>query len=53
MKAISIHQPWANYVVLGLKQYETRSWHTKIRGRVAIHAAKIKNLEYEEGMPGS
>ncbi|MBO1700874.1 ASCH domain-containing protein [Eubacterium callanderi] len=50
MKAISIHQPWANYVVLGIKQYETRSWPTKIRGRVAIHAAKIKNSEYEEGM---
>ena len=35
---------------MGLKQYETRSWPTKIRGRVAIHAAKIKNSEYEEGM---
>lgn len=51
MRAISIHQPWASYVVEGKKRYETRSWPTKIRGKVAIHAAKIRNTEYEEGKP--
>ena len=38
--ALSLTQPWALLVVLGLKQWETRSWSTKFRGRVYIHAAK-------------
>lgn len=40
MYAITLYQPWASAVVLGLKQYETRSWPTNARGIVAIHAAK-------------
>ncbi len=40
MKALSLTQPWAELVVLGEKQYETRSWSTKVRGRIAIHASK-------------
>lgn len=43
MKAISLHQPWAQLVALGLKHYETRSWSTKHRGPLAIHAAKRKD----------
>lgn len=42
MKVITLQQPWAGLVVLGMKQYETRSWKTPYRGRIAIHAsAKI------------
>lgn len=40
MKAISLWQPWASLVVCGAKKIETRSWPTKVRGTVAIHAAK-------------
>ena len=40
MKAITIRQPWASLITSGAKQYETRSWATKYRGPIAIHAAK-------------
>lgn len=40
MKAITIHQPWATLIALGEKQFETRSWATKYRGELAIHAGK-------------
>lgn len=39
MKAISLWQPWASAIALGLKTIETRSWSTKYRGELAIHAA--------------
>ena len=39
MKAITIWQPYASLVGYGVKQYETRSWATKYRGPLAIHAA--------------
>jgi hypothetical protein len=40
MKAISLTQPWATLVAIGAKRIETRSWATKYRGPIAIHAAK-------------
>ncbi|AWP28802.1 ASCH domain-containing protein [Paenibacillus sp. Cedars] len=40
MKAITIIQPWATLIALGEKQLETRSWPTKHRGELAIHAGK-------------
>lgn len=40
MKAITIIQPWATLIALGEKQFETRSWATKHRGELAIHAGK-------------
>lgn len=40
MKAISLWQPWASAIALGLKRIETRSWSTSYRGPLAIHAAK-------------
>jgi len=46
MKAISLHQPYASAVAIGLKRYETRSHLTRIRGRIAIHAAKHKSRDY-------
>lgn len=42
MKAISIRQPWAWLIVNGFKDIENRSWDTKYRGLVLIHAAKTK-----------
>lgn len=40
MKALSIRQPFASLIIAGVKQFETRDWPTKYRGKLAIHAAK-------------
>lgn len=40
MKALTLTQPWATLVAIGEKQIETRSWNTRYRGPLAIHAAK-------------
>ncbi len=45
MKAISLWQPWASMLVLGLKSIETRSWNLPHTGRLAIHAAKFWSSE--------
>lgn len=39
MKAITVLEPWASLIACGAKKIETRSWSTKYRGRIAIHAA--------------
>lgn len=51
MKAITIKQPWATLIALGEKQFETRSWKTRHRGKIAIHAGKSIDMDafhYEE-----
>ncbi|GLC89353.1 ASCH domain-containing protein [Lysinibacillus piscis] len=45
MKAITIKQPWATLIALGEKKFETRSWQTKHRGALAIHAGKTVDKE--------
>ena len=40
MRALSLTQPWASAIALGIKRYETRGWSTRSRGDVCIHAAK-------------
>lgn len=42
MKTITIKQPWAKLIVDGVKNIENRTWKTKFRGRVLIHAGKAK-----------
>ncbi|MEJ7626722.1 MAG: ASCH domain-containing protein [Ferruginibacter sp.] len=42
MHVISLLQPWASLVVMGAKTIETRSWSTKHRGPILIHASKGK-----------
>lgn len=37
MKALTLTAPWGTLVALLLKRYETRSWATSYRGRIAIH----------------
>lgn len=39
-RAITLHQPWATLIALGVKMVETRSRRMSYRGPVAIHAAK-------------
>lgn len=42
---LSLWQPWASLVVLGAKRWETRSWATRYRGRLLIHATKRFDAE--------
>lgn len=60
MKVITIKQPFATLIAEGLKEYEFRTWKTKYRGDILIHAGKgidkkaMKkyehlNLEYPSG----
>jgi len=42
MKAISLWQPWASLIALGLKRFETRSWPTSYRGPLLICAGQRK-----------
>ncbi|MGE0493239.1 MAG: ASCH domain-containing protein [Vulcanimicrobiota bacterium] len=46
MKAITLYQPWATLVALGVKTIETRSWYTGYRGPIAIHAGKSNEHVY-------
>lgn len=39
MKTLSIKQPWAQIIAIGLKDIENRSWPTKYRGKILIHAS--------------
>jgi hypothetical protein len=39
MRALSVRQPWAWAICVGLKRVENRTWTTDYRGPVAIHAA--------------
>lgn len=60
MKVISIKQPYATLIAEGYKEYEFRTWKTKYRGEILIHASlevdkiamekyKDLNLEYPNG----
>ena len=40
MRALTMTQPWATLVAIGENTIETRSWGTRYRGPLAIHAAK-------------
>jgi len=40
MKVLSIQQPWAELICMGIKDVENRSWNTNFRGEFLIHASK-------------
>lgn len=42
MKALTIRQPWASLIAVGAKSIETRSWPTKYRGELLIHAGLVR-----------
>lgn len=52
MKVITIKQPFATLIAKGYKTYEFRTWKTKYRGEILIHAGKgidkkaMKRYEY-------
>ncbi|MBX9626168.1 MAG: ASCH domain-containing protein [Gemmataceae bacterium] len=39
--ALSVKQPWAALLVAGLKTVEVRTWPTRRRGPVLIHAGRL------------
>ena len=45
MKALSIKQPWANFIADGEKTIETRTWSTAYRGSLLIVSSKKPDLE--------
>jgi len=48
MKCLSVRQPWAWAIIHAGKDVENRSWPTKYRGKLVIHAGKgCKPSEYE------
>ena len=57
MKALTLWQPWASLIACGAKKIETRSWATKYRGPIAIHAAaipinKVFKMQFPVGAKG-
>lgn len=44
MKVLSIKEPFASLVALGIKKIETRSWKTNYRGEIYIHASLTKDF---------
>lgn len=38
MKVLTIKEPWASLIIEEYKKYEFRSWKTKYRGKILIHA---------------
>lgn len=49
MKAITIKQPWASLICEGIKDIENRTWNTKFRGIVLIHAG-AKDFDFRGQM---
>lgn len=45
LKALTIRAPWAWAIAQGWKRVENRSWATRFRGRIAIHAAVSKESD--------
>lgn len=45
LPAIAIKQPWASLIIHGGKDIENRTWPTKMRGRVLVHASKQREVE--------
>ena len=48
MKVLTIKEPWASLIINGYKKYEFRSWKTKYRGKILIHAGMT--LEYNKSL---
>lgn len=44
MMALTIKQPWAQYVLQAGKFVENRDWYTGYRGVVLVHAGKARDM---------
>lgn len=52
MKVLIIKQPWTSLIIEGYKRFEFRSWKTKYRGELLIHAGKSVDKEAYERLKG-
>ena len=46
--ALSIMNPWAQFIVDGIKPVENRSWHLKLTGVILIHASNTFHTEWRD-----
>jgi hypothetical protein len=44
MKILSVRQPWASLIVNGFKDVENRTWPTRYRGRILVHARSVRMI---------
>lgn len=53
MKTLTVCQPWAWALIHGPKRIENRSWPTRYRGPLLIHAGKTRNRlgDEEDSLP--
>lgn len=47
MYCLTIHEPYASLIAVGVKTIETRGWSTRYRGPLLIHASKAWGPEME------
>ncbi len=47
-RGLTLWEPWATFISQGLKQFETRSWSTKFRGHLLVHAAAQSPIKIKE-----
>lgn len=45
-RVIWLHEPWATFVAIGVKRFETRSWSTRYTGRLLVGATKAWQPRY-------
>lgn len=45
LPVLSVRQPWASFIISGIKSVELRSWPTEYRGWLWIHAGKQPDTE--------
>jgi hypothetical protein len=41
MRILTLTQPWATMVALGVKRIETRAWSTRYRGALGLFAPPV------------
>jgi ASCH domain-containing protein len=53
-KVLTIRQPWAELIIMGIKPIENRSWKTEHRGPLLIHAGQAyegtPDIEHKYGI---
>jgi hypothetical protein len=48
-RVLSVKQPWASLIISGLKAVENRTWATRYRGRLYIHASsRIGGVDWDD-----
>ncbi len=51
MKVLSLKEPYATLIKMGVKKIETRSWKTNYRGELYIHTSKKVDPSFARNKP--